>query len=155
MKLSAKIEELKRRQAAKSGADGGGGVAISSATWVLLGLLVIFAALATWAVFEFFVWSKVPPALVGLWEVEAPAPQKGGTFEFFRSGSMEAVLKLKKKDVIQKARISVRDKTLWMIPRDSEGGEEATSKFIIRELTADSLILEPEKGSVLRLVRIE
>jgi hypothetical protein len=120
----------------------------------LLGLCLVVAGLGTLAVFEFFVWNKVPPELVGYWEV-TEGPQKGGTFEFFREGRMEVRLKSKKRTVTHKAPIVVRGKTLVEIARQPLTGDETASQSIIHELTAQTLILESERGDVLSMVRIE
>jgi hypothetical protein len=161
MKLSSKLEKLKQRlqrrkkQAAKEAGHTAGRPALPAAsTWVLLGLCLLLAGLGTLAVFEFFVWTRVPPELVGLWEVEE-GPQKGGTFEFFRDGTMEVHLQAKKRTVGYKMRVAVRDKTLVITPKGSQSPENTPAESIIRELTADTLILELEKGDVLKLVRIE
>jgi hypothetical protein len=47
--------------------------------WAVLGLGLLLAAGGTWAALEFFVWNKLPPALVGKWEVQG-GPMSGGTF---------------------------------------------------------------------------
>ena len=55
----------------------------------------------------------------------------------------------------RKARVAVRDKTLVMIEKDPRTGGELRTKYTIRELTADTLILELEKGDFLKMVRLE
>ena len=107
---------------------------------------------------EFVVWNKIPPELAGLWEVE-DGPLKRSTFEFFRNGDFEQTLKVNskgmKRDVARKTRVALKDKTLLMITKDTQTRKETTAEANIRELTADTLILELEQGDVLRLVRIE
>jgi hypothetical protein len=160
MKLSSKLQklkqELKQKKALQDAASrlDGPGAFFAPSTWILLGLLVVLGGLGTWAGFEVFAWNKVPAGLVGLWEVEE-GPQKGGTFEFFRDGTMEVHLKSKKGTVTHKTQVSVRDKTLVIVAQGLQGHEELTRDCIIRELTAETLILELEQGDVLKFVRIE
>src|SRR5262245_55932537 len=59
----------------------------------LLLLLALGAAGATWAVFEFVVWAKVPSELVGKWVV-MEGPDEGGTIDFYRNGTMVAKVNL-------------------------------------------------------------
>jgi hypothetical protein len=156
MKLSDKLQILKHKKAS----DGTGPqpqrtkIPIATSTWVLVGLILILGGVGTLFVYEFFIWTKVPPALVGLWEINE-GPTKGGTFEFFRNGTMEVLVPTKKREVNYTGRIIVRDKTLVEIARDPRTGEKATRKSLIRELTATTLILELENGDVLKLVRLE
>jgi uncharacterized protein (TIGR03066 family) len=127
---------------------------IAPSTMILLALAVVLAGVSTLAVYEFFVWTKVPPELVGLWEVEE-GPQKRGTFEFSRDGTMEVHFTNNKKHVSHKTRVSVKDRTLSIAARGFLGQENGTSECAIRELTADTLVLELERGDVLKLVRVE
>ena len=156
MKLSDKLQILKHKKApGETGpAPERTGIGIAPSTWVLLGLFLILGGVGTLFVFEFFIWTKVPPALVGYWEVNE-GPQKGGSYDFFRNGTAEVLVKTRKGEVTYKAQVVVRHKTLVETVKDRETGERATRKSIIRELTADSLILELEKGNVLKMVRIE
>jgi hypothetical protein len=156
MKLSYKLQRLKRQKSSMQAAPKSerAGRWFAPSTWVLLGLCVILAAVATLALFDFVVGTKIPPELVGLWEVQE-GPQQGGTFEFFRSGTMEVHLVSKKREVTHKTRVAVKDKTLMMFTKDPLRRQATSNESIIRELTADTLILELEKGDVLRMVRIE
>jgi hypothetical protein len=154
MKLSARMAKLRKRKPAHAAADSRPPFAVSASTWVLLGLCLALGGVGTLAVYEFFIWTKVPPELVGLWEVDE-GPQKGGTFEFFRDGTMEVLLKAKGKTVTHKTQVSVRGKTLFMTTRDPLTREESTNEGMIRELTRDTLIVELERGDVLKMMRIE
>jgi hypothetical protein len=154
MNLASRLEKLKQRKLSRrSQADNGAGATawLSSSTWVLLGLCLALGGVGALAVSDYLV--KVPRELVGLWEVEE-GPQKGATFEFFRNGAMEVVMRGKKGEVAHKTRVAVRDKTLRVTAKGTQATEDNTGESIIRELTADTLILE-EKGNVLKMVRIE
>src|SRR5262245_26314915 len=114
MKLSSKLQILKQEKHSKQAGpkpDHTGGV-FAVSTWVLIGLCLLLIGVGALAYFEFFVWNKIPPELAGFWEVEE-GPQKGGTFEFFRGGTMEVHLKSKKKEVTYKTQATVKDKTLY------------------------------------------
>jgi len=120
--------------------------------WAMLGLGLLLVGGGTWAALEFFVWNKLPPALVGKWEVQG-GPLSGGTFQFFRNGTLETRLKKDKTYFTLRASVAVEDKTLLTTTQDSQTGREQTRKSTIRELTAISLAIELEDGAVLKMVR--
>ena len=155
MKLSDKLQILKHKKA--PGETGPTpertGIGIATSTWILLGLFLILGGVGTLFVFEFFIWTKVPPALVGLWEIDE-GPPKGSTFDFSRSGEMEFIPNVGKQKP-HRARVVVRDKTLVIMEKDPRTGGKIKTEYTIRELTADTLILEPEKGDALKMVRLE
>jgi hypothetical protein len=155
MKLSARLETLKQQKRAE-GADAGKDKRTTpwfgASTWVLLGLGLALGGVGDLAVRDFLI--KIPPELVGFWEIQE-GPQKDGTFEFFRNGTLEVRLPAKKKDILHKTQVSVHDKTLVMTTKDPISREETKNEGVIRELTANTLILELEKGDVLKMVRIE
>jgi hypothetical protein len=155
MKLSSRLEKLKQKRAVHDGASSPETkrALLAPSSWILLGLALVLAGVSTVAVYEFFVWTKVPPELVGLWEVE-DGPQKRGTFEFFRDGTMEVHLMANKKHVTHKTRVTVKDRTL-SIAGQGLFARDSTSECAIRELTAATLILELERGDVLKMVRVE
>jgi hypothetical protein len=119
--------------------------------WSIVALCVIVAGVGTWALFEFVVWNRLPPELVGKWVVEG-GPQDGATFDFFRSGAMEAHVNLQGREGIVKASVAVDGKALLMTTRNPNTGQDETRRSIIRELTARTLVLEDEKGDVYRMV---
>jgi uncharacterized protein (TIGR03066 family) len=120
--------------------------------WLLLGLCLVVAGGATWAVFEFFIWNKVPPELVGRWEVEG-GPLAGGTFDFSRDGTLEVRHRQQGTQTHLNGRAAVDGKTLLTTTKNPVTKREETHRSTIRELTPDSLVLELEQGEVLRLVR--
>jgi hypothetical protein len=154
MKLSARLNEIMQQKRAEEAHRERDRIRLAPRIWVLLGLSLALAAVGTMFVFDFFVWNKIPPALVGYWEVQE-GPQKDGTFEFFRNGTLEVRLPAKKKDILHKTQVSVHDRTLVMTTKDPISREETNNEGIIRELTANTLILVLEKGDVLKMVRIE
>jgi uncharacterized protein (TIGR03066 family) len=118
--------------------------------WLGLGLVV--AGAGTLAVLEFLIWNKVPPALVGTWEVEE-GPQYGGTFTFARNGNLVIHLKNQRSDYTIRARAVVEGKTLLTTTYNPQTREEETHTITILELTAHSLVLELDNGEVLKFVR--
>jgi hypothetical protein len=149
----ARLKERKQKKATESSAENRPGSFLSPSGWVLVVLLLIVAGLGTLTFFEFWVWTKVPPALAGLWEI-SDGPGKGSTFEFSRNGQMEFIPNVGK-GRSRKARVLVRDKTLVILETDPRTGEDMRLKNTIRELTATTLILELENGDVLKMVRLE
>ena len=153
MKLSDKLQILKHKKTS----DGTGPEPqraenpIATSTWVLVGLILILGGVGTLFVFEFFIWTRVPPALVGVWEI-SEGPGKGTTFDFDRNGDIEFIPNFRN-GKSRKARVAVRDKTLVMIEPHPRTGKELKIEYTIRELTADTLILELKNGDVLRMVR--
>jgi hypothetical protein len=157
VKLSTKVENLKkllkqRKHVDRLEAESGAGLWFSTSTWLLLGLCLAVAGLGTAAFRDYR--TRIPRELIGLWEVE-DGPQKLSTFEFFADGTLEVQRQYKSKFASQKVQIAVIDKTLVTITKTALTKEETKSDSIIRELTADTLILELENGDVLKMVRIE
>jgi hypothetical protein len=155
MKLSARLTLLKKRKLAQAPQARPGQPTARRPgpcgwAWLVLGLAV--AATSTLAVFELVIWNKVPPALVGTWEVDE-GPQYGGTFVFSRTGDLVVHLKDKQTDYTIRSRAVVQGKTLRTTTQDGQSHRQETHVSTILELTADSLVLEFENGDVLRLVR--
>jgi hypothetical protein len=120
--------------------------------WTLIALCFLLVGGATWAVLELVVWTKVPRALVGQWEV-TEGPMAGGTFAFARDGTLAIHADAQGTDYIVTARVAVENKTLSMTTREPRTRQEQTRTSTIQELTATSLVLELENGQVLRMVR--
>jgi hypothetical protein len=117
--------------------------------WLALIVCLLFAGVGTWGVLAFFVWENLPPALIGKWEVQ-DGPMQGGTFEFARDGTLE----IRVNDGKQfKARARVDGKTLVQTTQDPASLREETRKSTIQELTPNTLVLELERGAVLRMAR--
>ena len=152
MKLSEKLARLKwskMKQADRAVArEQRGGLGARRAALAIL--CILLAAGATWAVLEFFVWQKVPAALIGVWQVK-DGPMQGGTFAFTRNGTL-AIRTGQGQDM--DAHIAVQGKKLLTTTRHPMTAREETHASIIQELTETTLILELEKGAVLRLERI-
>jgi hypothetical protein len=152
LKHSAKHAPLKKRHQSKpqAGNQQGYGFSLWGIAWTVLGMMVIAAG--TVAVLEFFVWNKVPPALVGKWKIE-DGPLAGGTFEFSRNGDM-AVKDKNQKGVSQlKAKAVLEGKTIVTTSSNPLTREQLIHTSTVRELTATTLVIELESGDVLKMVR--
>src|SRR5262245_34773432 len=148
MSLSSNLAALKKRKstAATPREQETGKFGLPRWAWIVLGLLL--AAGGTLAVFEFFIWNKVPAALIGTWEVQAGS-LSGGTFEFSRSG----VLRMRHRNADVQWHVSVEGKTLLMTTQRAHTGSERTQRGIIQRITANSVERETEKGEGLKMVR--
>ena len=136
----------------KSGGDHG-------LRWALLGLALVLATGGFWALMEFVVWNKVlwgemPGELVGKWVV-TEGPDEGGTIDFYRDGTMRAVVNLQGKTGIVNARIRVEDKKIHATVTNQLTGEEGTRVQTIKVLSNERLVLEDERGNSIKLKRAE
>jgi hypothetical protein len=153
MNLSSKLALLKKRKPKETKPPPKKTGRIGRPRWAVVALGLLLAGGATLAVFEFFIWNKVPPALVGKWEVQG-GPMSGGTFQFSRSGAVE--VRHQGAQVALSGRATVDGETLLLTTRDPKDIRlEQTRPSTIRELTATTFVLELEKGEVLKMVRKE
>ncbi len=106
---------------------------------------------SAWAYLYYVAWNQIPAALAGKWEVVEPAAMRGGTFEFFRDGRLEIYHAAT--GSLMRAQVSLADRTLSTTTRDTLTGLQDTKYSTIRELTDTNLILELERGNVLKMVR--
>ncbi len=119
---------------------------------LLLAILALAVGGATWAVFEFVVWNKLPAELVGKWVV-VEGPQEGATFDFYRSGTMVGVINVRGKEGHINARIRVEGTKIYSTTRHPKTGEQMTRVQVIRVLTAKELVLQDEQGQILKMER--
>jgi uncharacterized protein (TIGR03066 family) len=155
MKLTVKVAALKKRKHTNAGESKPGRPSGGKSTlrrWAWAGLCLLVAAAGTLAVLEFVIWNKVPPALVGKWQIEE-GPHYSGTFEFSRTGQMTVHLRNHKNDFHWKSRVGVDGKTIRSTTVNAQTREEETHESTILELTAHSMILELENGEVLKMAR--
>jgi hypothetical protein len=124
--------------------------------WLVIVLCVVFAGGGTWALGEFVIFSKLPPELVGKWEVLEGKDMKGAIFDFSRFGSLEAHLPSpdpKKTNVLQGS-VSVEDKKLFITTQNPRTKQDETRSCLIRELTPTTLTVEFEKGEIFKMLRV-
>jgi hypothetical protein len=121
--------------------------------WLLGAFLCLLVAAVTWSVLEFVVWNKLPPDLVGTWEV-TDGPQEGATFEFHRSGKMIGHLNQGGNLSIVRAMVHIEDGKLYSTTWHPQTGEEKVTVQTIRTLSSRQLVLEDERGRRLTLRKV-
>jgi hypothetical protein len=109
---------------------------------------------ATWAIFEFVVWSPLPTALVGKWVIEG-GKQDGADFDFYANGTMRGRVNVQGFERPLEARVWVRDGVLYSTTQHPLTGKDETRAQKILNLTSTDLVLEDEQGKILRLSRAE
>jgi uncharacterized protein (TIGR03066 family) len=120
--------------------------------WLLLVLVGALVGIGTWALFEFVLWSRVPPELVGKWVV-MEGPDEGGTVDFYRGGSMVAKVNHGGMQGIIEATVRVEGNKIYVTTRHRETGERGTRVQTIKSLDQNHLVLEDERGMSVRLER--
>jgi hypothetical protein len=154
MKLSSRLAKLKlsKTRPTESKAHPTEKVGkLTAGRWILGALCLLLVGSGIWVVLANFVWHKVPPELVGAWEV-VDGPMKGGTFRFLPDGMLE--IRSGQGEFIH-ARVVVDGSNLSTITTNPSTKREETRVSVIHELTDSSLVLQLEKGDVLRMVRRE
>ena len=163
MNYSAKAKAILRHSAAPSqSAPSLGGIAAkgpatnrrSLQRWAVLGLCLVLTAGVTWAVLEFVIWNKLPAELVGKWVVQ-DGEQDGATFDFFRGGAMVGRINLRGKEGIVNASVRVEAKTLYSTTMNPNTKKEETRQQTIVKLDERSLVLQDERGQLLKMERAD
>jgi uncharacterized protein (TIGR03066 family) len=121
--------------------------------WILLIISFAAAASATWAIFQFGIWSALPSELVGKWAVVG-GEQDGATFDFFRNGTMEGNLNVKGQSFMLKARVRVEGDKLLSTTTNPNTGQDETRAQTIVSLSRTELVLKDDQGQVLRMTRV-
>jgi uncharacterized protein (TIGR03066 family) len=122
--------------------------------WLIMLLVAMLAFGGTWASFELFVWNRVPAALVGKWVV-MEGPDSGDTVEFYRNGTMIALVNREGEQHIIPGTIQVDGKRIFTTTKHPQTGESAVRVQTIQLLEADRLTLQDERGMVVKLKRVE
>jgi hypothetical protein len=161
--LTAKL--LKARQAARTGSPeavpGPGRARIRS--WSLVLLCIMLTAGVSYAVFHFFVLSRIPYQLVGTWvvlEVKSKGVAnpdeslKGGRLEFRRDGTMIGTVNMDHKEGTIKATVEHEGATLRITSVNPLTGQAVTDVQTIRTLEGDRFVIEDRNGTVLTMERL-
>ena len=122
--------------------------------WLSLSVAGLAVAAASWAFFEFVVLRKVPSELVGKWVVVG-GPQDGATFDFARNGSLIGTVNNRGQEAHVVADVRVEGKNLYSTTLNPTTKIEETRLQVIRTLTAKDLVLEDERGGLLKMERAE
>jgi uncharacterized protein (TIGR03066 family) len=120
--------------------------------WLVIGLGVLLTAGVTWAVFEYYVWATTPSELVGKWVV-TEGPDKGGTVDFYRNGTMVAKVNQQGMEGIIEAKIRVEDNKIYVTTRHQQTGEVGTRVQTIKVLDENRLVLLDERGMSVKMER--
>ena len=126
----------------------------SNLRWMAIGFGVLITAGATWAFFEYYVWATTPSELVGKWVV-TEGPDKGGTVDFYRNGTMVAKVNNKGMEGIIEAKIRVEDNKIHVTTRHQQTGELGTRVQTIKVLDAHRLVLQDERGMTIKMERAD
>jgi uncharacterized protein (TIGR03066 family) len=116
---------------------------------VALVIVLLFAGASGWALVKFYVLQEPAPALVGTWEV-TNGPQQGATYEFRADGTL-TIRSNQLPD--SQAHTAVDGKTLLTTTKHPVTLQDETRKSTIQELTAASLVLQPDSGDALKMAR--
>jgi uncharacterized protein (TIGR03066 family) len=127
-------------------------VAGSGKRWLVLALAVAFSAGGVWAFCEFVVWNRLPSELVGKWVV-TDGPQEGATFDFFRNGTMVGKIDVQGREGIIDASVRVEGNKLYSTTTHPQSGRADTRVQTIRTLTATALVVEDDRGQVMKMER--
>ncbi len=92
---------------------------------LLLILCALAAAAGTWGFLEFVLWNKIPAELVGKWVV-VEGPDEGGTVDFYRGGTMVAIVNNDGYQGIMKGTIRIEGKTIYVTSRHQQTGQTGT-----------------------------
>ena len=118
--------------------------------WAIPVLCLLLAAGGTWAAFEFIVLAPLPRDLVGKWVVEG-GEQDGATFDFYRNGTMIGRVNLQDREGRIEARVRVEGDLLLSTTRNPNTRRDETRTQKIVRLTRSELVLEDNRGQVLRM----
>lgn len=131
--------------------------------WLMVAACMAGAASVTFAVFHYFILSRVPHAMIGTWIVmeaksqgdgKIDASLKGGTLEFRRDGTMIGKVNMNGKEGTIKATVEVEGKTLRITSVNPYTNRPETDVQTIQILEGDRLALEDRKGTVLTMERL-
>jgi uncharacterized protein (TIGR03066 family) len=157
---SKKTAERLRRGEARAAADAGDSRSTQSTAprsrllhWTAALLCMAIAATATFLVFENFVLSKVPRAMLGKWVV-TEGEMEGATLEFFRDGTMLAKVDVNGKEGVINAKVRADDNTVWSTTTSLMTGREVTDTQTIISLTDTEFVLEDKKGTLIKMERV-
>jgi hypothetical protein len=156
-----------RRLTQASSGDSAEPVQVRPAPWlpswlVALTFIAIIGA-GSYAVFHFFILTRVPRAMLGTWvvvDVTTAAGAKGdealmgGTLEFRRDGTMIGTINMDGKEGKIKATVEVDEETMRISSVNPSTGQKVTDVQTIRTLDGDRFVIEDRKGTVLVMERL-
>src|SRR5262245_52496526 len=120
--------------------------------WLILFLCLAGSTAASYVVFKYIV-VKIPPELVGTWEVKA-GPLRGWSLEFRRDATAVATRFERGQKIVTYYSVKVEGKTMWLTTRDEKTGKDDTITQTIVELTADELVIRDEDQKTYQMKRV-
>jgi uncharacterized protein (TIGR03066 family) len=127
-----------------------------SRPWLYVAIaLAVVAGIGSWALFENIIWSRIPPELVGKWEVIG-GEQDGATFDFYPNGAMVGNVKSPagRRNVIH-ASIRVDGNKILSTTRHPDTGQPMTMVLVIKTMKPSELVVEDEEGKIMNMKRAE
>ncbi len=127
----------------------------ASQRWLYFSVvLAVVAGLATWYLFENVVWARVPPELAGKWVVVG-GQQDGATFDFYSNGVLVGKVNAGGSVAVINAGVRVDGKKILSTTQNPDTGTYDTTVLVIKTLTANELVVEDERGNVMKMKRAE
>lgn len=115
---------------------------------------MVVATCAAWAFAELVVWNRLPAGLVGKWIVEG-GEQDGANFEFFPGGRMRGRINVGGNESLVDAQVVVEHGRLLSTTTNPHTGRSDVRVHTIVQLTETRLTLRDERGTTLRMVRVD
>jgi hypothetical protein len=163
-KLKHKIEETRQKRRKPAPVPTTAAPASSMLTWLIALTFIVLAGAGSYAIFHYYVLTRIPHAMVGTWVVmevkvgrgdKSNEALKGGRMQFRRDGTMILETKMDGKYFTITATVEVEDETLRITTVNPKNkGEKATDVHAIRTLEGDRFVIEDRKGTVLMMERL-
>jgi len=126
----------------------------SGRLWLILFLCLVGSTVASYVVFK-YVMVKVPPELVGTWQV-TKGPFKGWTLELHSDGTAIGTEYRPGQKVVLNQTVEVDGKSIVLTNTnmDEKTGKNDTATLTILELTGDTLVIRHEDQTTYHMKRI-
>lgn len=121
--------------------------------WAVPLLCVLVSGGGTFALFEYVILSKLPRELLGKWVV-IEGEMEGATAEFSRNGTTIWKVNMKGKEGIIKGRAEVDGETMRIMTTNPMTKEPVTDTQTILTLNENQLVIEDQKGTIIKLERL-
>ena len=156
-----------KRQAQALSGNGANPVPDQATPWLPHGLIaltvVALVGAGSYAVFHFFILTRIPHAMAGTWVVmdvrtkegaKADEALKGGKLEFRRDGTMIGTINMDGKEGKIEATVEVEEVIMRITSVNPSNGQKVTDVQTIRTLDRDRFVIEDHKGTMLVMERL-
>lgn len=116
-------------------------------------LVIALVAGATFALFHFVIWNRIPHQMAGTWLIPE-GELKGATLEFLRNGTMVGIVNIDGKEGRIRGKIDVEEGKLHITTIHPVTFKEHTDTQTIQSLTDDEFVIVDKKGTVIRMERL-